>query len=454
MNLNQIDNYQKISIPYTNTTQEFKTNVLPETINLHSQPNDQVEDSMLTPPHRPIDITSADILPIPGEEPPPKQDQDQEDTSMSLPFYLGGIKEGHKKVLTFVGRCGFIAKGVVYGIIGVLSCTNVTGDWTPNGSQNNESPQGAFLLLGGIPYIGRPILVILAIGLITYIIWRFWEAITSQGADAKMSKAANFFRYRLSPFVSGCVYVAYTYYVIRMIYQTPEEQQELTSSKAFPGSWTGSSLGKAGISLLGIAFMIATITQIVNSVTCNFRHDLRTSDPNARQWEAAIVNTAGRIGFAGRAAVFGTLSGFFWDSLAKRNESGSHNVIGAAMSKLATSSGGQFFLMLTGICLVIYGLFSISNAYYKYFPTPPPSREPMYTLPKVRRDSSVRVTDQGAPVSYHNRFKWWSGLLSRLQRNTSNETKDDVHIETVSTIGSLPSQYSLLPNQNNANRIS
>ncbi|KAI9011849.1 hypothetical protein CLU79DRAFT_771599 [Phycomyces nitens] len=414
----------------------------------HQQTSTQVIELTPLPTHEPIDIDSVDILPIPGEEPPPRDEEENEATK-ALPFYLGGISDKHKKILTFVGRCGFIAKGVVYGIIGVLSCTNVTGAWTPNGSQNNESPQGAFLLLGGIPYVGRPILVILAIGLLTYIIWRFWEAITSQGADAKMSKPANFFRYRLSPFVSGCVYVAYTYYVIRMIYETPEEQQQMTSSKSFPGSWTDSALGKAGISILGIAFMIATITQIVNSATGNFRRDLCTSEPDSRQWEAAIVNTAGRIGFAGRAAVFGTLSGFFWDSIAKRNESGANNVIGAAMSKLATSSGGQFFLMLTGISLVIYGVFSISNAYYKYFPTPPPSRVPMYTPPKVRRVSPIRPSHQSTVISYHNRFKWWNGLAERIKKYTSSTIHSNVHVENVPTMGSLHSQSSFLPNQIN-----
>lgn len=33
--------------------------------------------------------------------------------------------------------------------------------------------KGAFLLLGGIPSIGRTILIIMAVGLVLYIIWRY-----------------------------------------------------------------------------------------------------------------------------------------------------------------------------------------------------------------------------------------------------------------------------------------
>ncbi|KAI8387963.1 uncharacterized protein BYT42DRAFT_558423 [Radiomyces spectabilis] len=293
-------------------------------------------------------------------------------------FYQGGVRKRHKKFVKWLGRCGFIAKGIVYGTIGVLTCTNVTGAWTPNGSQQNESPQGAFLLLGGIPTIGRSVLVVMAIGLITYIIWRFWEAFTGQGSDASFGKKKNFFRYRLSPFVSGCVYSAYTYYVVMMIFETSADQQNLASSKTFPASWTDSALGKAGISLLGIAFIIACITQIINAVTGSFINDLKTSEPNARRWEAIIVHTAGRIGFGARAAVFGSMSGFFWDSLAQRNESGQQNMVAAAINKLATNKGGKFFMIIMGVGLVDYALFAISNAYYKYFPTPPPTRRGIY----------------------------------------------------------------------------
>jgi hypothetical protein len=58
-----------------------------------------------------------------------------------LKFYQGGVPKKYRPVVKWIGRLGFIAKGVVYGCIGVLTCTNVSGAWTPNGSQGNESPQ-------------------------------------------------------------------------------------------------------------------------------------------------------------------------------------------------------------------------------------------------------------------------------------------------------------------------
>lgn len=58
-----------------------------------------------------------------------------------LHFFQGGVPKRYEDTLKWIGRLGFIAKGVVYGCIGVLTLTNLTGAWTPNGSAGNESPQ-------------------------------------------------------------------------------------------------------------------------------------------------------------------------------------------------------------------------------------------------------------------------------------------------------------------------
>ncbi|KAI8366422.1 hypothetical protein EDC96DRAFT_544089 [Choanephora cucurbitarum] len=364
---------------------------------------------------------------------PPKLTNNNSSDSQ-LHFYQGGVRKKHKQFVKWVGRVGFIAKGVVYGCIGVLTISNVTGAWTPNGSSGNESPQGAFLLLGGIPTIGRTILIIMAVGLVLYIIWRMWEAITGQGSDASFSKKKNFFRYRLSPFVSGLVYTAYAYYVIQMIFQTSEEQQATASSKTFPASWTGSTLGRAGIGLLGIAFLIAFTTQIINAVSGNFIQDLKTSEPGARKWEAFIIHTLGRIGFGGRAALFGTMSGFFWDSLAKDNESGEKNMVAAAVNKLATTGGGRFFMVILGLSLVTYALFAVLNAYYKYFPTPPPTRHEYYTQEVVHPEESSSSSssdsedqDNGEGSSNHkdNRKQTCRQKKTETQPNSEKDPKSD-----------------------------
>lgn len=239
-----------------------------------------------------------------------------------------------------------------------------------------------------------------------------------------LSKRTNFFRYRLSPIVSGGVYCAYLYYLIQMIYQTNEEQQKTASSNEFPASFTDTTVGSAFIGVFGVAFMIAFATQIQNAITGNFIPDLKTSAPDARKWEARIVNLSGRIGFGGRAAMFGTLSGFFWDSLAKRNESGNVNMVAAAIAKLATHDGGKAFMVLLGLGLIIYGLFAIANAYYKYFPTPPPSRINMYQL--ITDDDNDNSQEQDEPNNEPNHgTSWWRRLWDKRHPKRSQQCNNE-----------------------------
>ena len=61
--------------------------------------------------------------------------------------------------------------------------------------------QGAFILVGNNSF-GYPLLVVMAVGVLTYAAWRFWEGITGQGSDDAFGPFKNFFRYRLSPLVS------------------------------------------------------------------------------------------------------------------------------------------------------------------------------------------------------------------------------------------------------------
>lgn len=71
----------------------------------------------------------------------PEEMEHEQVDEKDLKWYQGGVRKKYLPVIKCVGRIGFIAKGVVYGCIGVLTLTNLSGAWTPNGSEGNESPQ-------------------------------------------------------------------------------------------------------------------------------------------------------------------------------------------------------------------------------------------------------------------------------------------------------------------------
>ncbi len=53
--------------------------------------------------------------------------------------------------------------------------------------------QGAFILVGNNSF-GYPLLVVMAVGVLIYACWRFWEGITGQGSDDAFGPFKNFFQ--------------------------------------------------------------------------------------------------------------------------------------------------------------------------------------------------------------------------------------------------------------------
>ncbi|KAJ1653501.1 hypothetical protein IWQ61_006385 [Dispira simplex] len=322
----------------------------------------------------------------------------------------GGVVTEHRRWVRIFGQVGFVAKGVVYGIIGGLTIATATKAPVPEGVVQNASPEGAFILLGSSDIVGVPLLFIMAVGLLFYIVWRFWEACTGQGADATFSSWKNFFKYRLSPFVSGCVYVGYLFYVIfvalkdKFNHTTPNGR----GSSCFPGCWQETQAGRVGLGFLGLAFLIATITQLIPAFSGNFRYELRLH--KAHRWERILIRIAGQIGFLARAGVFLCVAVLVF-RMAKNDDddevSNDHSTIGDSINQLIKAPAGRVLMWLLGIGLIVYALYAISNAYYKYFPTRPrhqafparPRRRHTSGCPQAR--ASVRLSTDTQRTCIH-----------------------------------------------------
>ncbi|KND03904.1 uncharacterized protein SPPG_01356 [Spizellomyces punctatus DAOM BR117] len=286
------------------------------------------------------------------------------------------IDPKHKPAVKVFGRVGFVAKSIIYGVLGGLLIRNAAG------GGEDSSPQGVFVLVGDNA-VGIPLLVVLAVALVFYCIWRFWEAFQGQGSDATFSQKKNFFKYRVSPFVSGAVYTAYTYYVIRTIFTTRSQRDaqqgtEITQS-SFPDSWASSgSLGKFGVCFFGLVFLLATFIQFQVAYTGSFKRDLYQNKLE-NKWIRRLIHGLGHIGFTARGLVFLLVAILMFRSAAGGDGASAdknHSVTGKAVETLTGNWWGRTILVLLGVGLLLYALFALTNVYYKIFPTPPPSRKP------------------------------------------------------------------------------
>lgn len=286
------------------------------------------------------------------------------------------IQSSHHNTVEIIGKIGFFTKALIYATIGGL-----TVDSALSSKVHNESPQGVFILLGSMPNgTGIILLILLLVGVTIYATWRFWEGLYGQGYDPRFSRKKNFFRYRVSPLVSGLVYVLYAIYIIYLFtVDRPEPgssvQQE--TSSCFPICWRYSTIGNIGLALLAISFTIATITQLIPALTGNFKNEMDFNKFKGKSRTFVyIFFPCGHIGFFGRALLFFLICYLFWKILLGDdiNLDPAHSTVSQAINSIKDTVWGRIIMATLGISLLVYSLFALMCIVYKIFPTPPPSQ--------------------------------------------------------------------------------
>ena len=107
----------------------------------------------------------------------------------------GGEKVARSEGFEWLARAGFAARGVIYVLIGILALDLALG----NGGQD-ASQQGALRTIADQPF-GEVLLVLVAVGLAGYALWRFVHALLGHGKERSSSGFE-----RVAALASGVVY--------------------------------------------------------------------------------------------------------------------------------------------------------------------------------------------------------------------------------------------------------
>ena len=112
----------------------------------------------------------------------------------------GEVKAGGEKVaqsgsFEWLARAGFVARGLIYGIIGILAIKLAVG---AGGKTTNQ--QGALETVARQPF-GKVLLIVVAIGLGGYALWRLLRALLGHGPEDSDTTFE-----RVAAFASGIVY--------------------------------------------------------------------------------------------------------------------------------------------------------------------------------------------------------------------------------------------------------
>jgi uncharacterized protein DUF1206 len=254
-----------------------------------------------------------------------------------------------------LARSGLVAKGVSYGLVGVLAVKLALGD-----GGKAASRQGALQTLAQHTF-GKFVLVLLAFGLAGYAGWRFVEAFVERDEDGDEKGKLKTWGKRAGYVGRGLIYAGLTLSTVKIVLgRGGEESQDAkahhTAATVF--GWPGGRwlVGAAGIVIVGVA-----LWNLYRGISQKFMDTWRTGmSHRQRIWGGR----AGLIGHAARGVVFG-LIGLFVMRAAIDYEPKDAIGLDGALRKLAEASYGPYLLGVTAAGLVCYGLYCLVDARYR-----------------------------------------------------------------------------------------
>lgn len=250
-----------------------------------------------------------------------------------------------------LARLGYITKGFVYGLIGVLALMAAFG----LGGQTTDTT-GALQTIATQPF-GQFLLVLITIGLIGYALWRWIECI--QDPEHKGSDAKGIFS-RLGYAISGLIYAGLALTSARLVMGAAtgggNSQQDWTAFVlAQPwGNWLVATLGAFIIGLGFYMFYKAYKTKFTQEL------DLRNLEAKKQN---LLINIC-RLGIFARGIVF-VIIGFFLIQAARFTNPNEVKGIDGALQTLRQQPFGKFLLTLVALGLVAYGIYMAVKAIYK-----------------------------------------------------------------------------------------
>ena len=247
----------------------------------------------------------------------------------------------------WLSRAGFVARAVVYGTIGILALKLALGH---GGKLTNQ--QGALNNVAHQPF-GKFLLVILAIGLGGYALWRFTRAAIGHGPEGSDSGFD-----RVAAFASGVVYLGLCFVAVRLL--------SGSGSSANPDKTTAGVLGwPAGrwmVCAAGLVFVGVGLYQGYRGVTKDFLDDSKTDEmsPGVRRW----IGWIGLVGHLARMVVFTLVGSFLVKAAVDYNPRAAIGIDGA-LAKVQHHSYGPLLLGIVAAGLIAFAAYSLSDARFR-----------------------------------------------------------------------------------------
>ena len=246
-------------------------------------------------------------------------------------------------------RLGFLAKGLVYALIGLLALQIATGG---GGKADQKGALQTIASKSG----GSLVLWLMVIGFAAYALWRISEAAWGRRDETDEKKRTL---KRIGSLLNGLVYAFFAVLAFRTVSGTSSSSGNSSDITAKALKMSGGELivGIAGVLVIGIAIALA-----LRGYKTDFEKHLSTGQMSPTMFKA--VRRLGQVGYIARGGVL-LMIGILVITAATDNQPGKAAGFDVALKTMADGPLGQFLLVLAALGLICFGIYCVAEARYR-----------------------------------------------------------------------------------------
>jgi hypothetical protein len=249
----------------------------------------------------------------------------------------------------WLARAGLVARGVIYGIIGVLAIKLAIGD---GGKTTNQ--QGALETIAKQPF-GKALLILMTVGLAGYATWRLVRAAIGHGPEASDDT-----KERLDGLASGIGYALLFVTAVSILIGSG------SGGSGGPDKATGGVLdwpgGQILVGIAGLVIIGAGLQQGYKGIKRKFLEQSKTEQMSERVEQA--FTALGVFGHLARMVVFALIGYFLLRAAIDYNPDKAVGLDGA-LNTLAHASYGPILLGIVAAGLIGFAAYSAVDARYR-----------------------------------------------------------------------------------------
>jgi hypothetical protein len=263
-------------------------------------------------------------------------------------------RAGENDGLEHLARVGLIAYGLVHLLVAWLALQLA---WGGGGESADQS--GALRTVAESSF-GKPLLWLIAIGLIALAVWQAAEVLRWRSGWSASGKArTKALRKSGNALIKAAIYITLAVLAIRFATgsgQSSAQQQQETTAGVF--SWPGGQflVGAAGLVLIG-----AGAWHVRKGITKKFLKQIDTS--GASPSAITLVTRLGQVGFPGKGVALAGVGGLLVYAAVTFDPSKARGLDGALKTILELPFG-RILLTLVALGIAAFGAFCFVRARY------------------------------------------------------------------------------------------